>query len=195
MPSSSRRRWLDERGATLDHFERALRSARSSGPGSRAVVQQLVQSYVLAISGQFQGFCRDLHDEAVRHVAGLIPVASLADLVGYELVLGRRLNSGNPNPGNLGADFGRLGLGLWSALGGHEPRIETDRRALESLNVWRNAIAHQDLDPVRLGGRTSLTVLTVRQWRATCDRLTRSLDAVVRAQLVSLGVQAPWPVR
>lgn len=195
MPSSARRYWRDERLVTLDHFERAVAGTRSSGPGSRAAAQQLVHSYVLALSAQFQGFCRDLHDEAVRHIASLIPVAPLADLVGYELVVGRRLSTGNPNPGNLGADFRRLGLDLWDALVSHAPRIETDRHALESLNVWRNAIAHQDLDPVRLGGRASLTILTVRRWRATCDRISRSLDAVVRAQLVSLGVRAPWPVR
>ncbi len=195
MPSSSRRRWLDERGATLDHFERAFTAARTSGPGSRAVAQQLVQSYVLALSAQFQGFCRDLHLEAVQQLVSLIPVAPLAAVLRDDLILGRRLNAGNPNPGNLGADFGRLGLDLWGALTNHDNRAATDRRALESLNAWRNAIAHQDLDPRRLGWQTSLSVVTARRWRTTCDRLSRALDSIVRTHLVWLGVQAPWPVR
>lgn len=195
MPSSARRYWLDERLVTLDHFETALRSARASGPGSRAVAEQLVQSYVLAVSAQFQGFCRDLHDEAVRQFAAQIPLATVAEVVGLELLTGRRLSSGNPNPGNLGADFGRLGLDLWGALTTHDPRVPTDRHALESLNAWRNAIAHQHFDPARLGGSTSLSILTARRWRAACDRISRGLDAVVRAHLVKLGVRAPWPVR
>lgn len=195
MPSISRRRWLDERRVTLDHFERAFAAARIVGPGSKAVAQQLVQSYVLALSAQFQGFCRDLHREAVQRLASLIPLAPLADVVRGELILGLRLNAGNPNPGNLGADFGRLGLSLWDALARHDPRVTTDRRALESLNAWRNAIAHQDLDSARLGGETSLSIVTARGWRRACDRLARTLDAVVRAHLVWLGVRAPWPVR
>ncbi len=195
MPSSSRRRWLDERLATLDHFERALHSARSSGPGSRGVTQQLVQSYAVALSAQFQGFCRDLHDEAVQHLATLIQLTAFAEVVRLDLLMGRRLNTGNPNPGNLGADFGRLGLELWGALTKHDPRVANDRGALESLNVWRNAIAHQDLDPTRLGGRTSLSIATARRWRTSCDRISRALDAVVRTHLVWLGVRRPWPVR
>lgn len=195
MPSSSRQRWLDERRVTLDHFERAFAAALMVGPGSKAVAQQLVQSYVLALSAQFQGFCRDLHREAVQRLASLIPLVPLADVVRDELILGLRLNAGNPNPGNLGADFGRLGLDLWGALVQHDRRVTTDRRALESLNAWRNAIAHQDLDSARLGGQTSLSIVTVRGWRRACDRLSRTLDAVVRAHLVWLGVRVPWPVR
>ena len=32
------------------------------------------------------------------------------------ILFGRKLDHGNPNAGNLGADFGRLGLPFWSAV-------------------------------------------------------------------------------
>ncbi len=44
------------------------------------MAQQLVQTCVLALSAQFQGFCRDLHLEAVRQLVSLIPLAPLAAL-------------------------------------------------------------------------------------------------------------------
>jgi hypothetical protein len=63
---------------------------------------------------------------------------------------------------------------------------------LERLNHWRNAIVHQDLDPAKLGGSTTLRLAHVRQWRRACHRPARSFDAVLRHHLLTQTGVAPW---
>lgn len=60
---------------------------------------------------------RDLHSEPAAHFAREISRAGLAQVALAGLTQGRKLDQGNPNPGNLGAGFSRLGLELWPALG------------------------------------------------------------------------------
>lgn len=176
----------------MDEIEGAHAAVGGASPGRRTATQQINQAYAVLLSSQFQGFCRDLHFEAVDHfVAHLSPGPTQA-VVRSQLLVGRKLDSGNPNPGNLGADYGRLGLDLWPALLDLTPRTAARRRALEALNAWRNAVAHQDFDPSKLGGRVRLQVAQVRGWRAACDGLASSLDSVVRTHLISLVGAAPW---
>lgn len=63
---------------------------------------------------------------------------------------------------------------------------------LEELNEWRNAIAHQDFDPAKLGGTTTLHLRTVRGWRRALNRLALSFDGVMRVHIDSLTHQYPW---
>ena len=60
------------------------------------------------------------------------------------LVQNRKLDSGNPNPGNLGSDFNRFGLEFWDAVDQLDVRNPDRRGELQELNVMRNAIAHHD---------------------------------------------------
>src|SRR5487761_2241061 len=64
--------------------------------------------------------------------------------------------SGNPNSGNLGSDFKRLGIDFWAEVKKLDARNADRLKRLDELNNWRNAIAHQHFDPARLGGRTGL---------------------------------------
>jgi hypothetical protein len=104
----------------------------------------------------------------------------------------RRLDTGNPNPGNIGADFNRLGLSFWDLVEAENARNPSRKVALEELNVWRNAIAHQDFNPAKLGGRTTLLLHEVRAWRNTCDGLARSFDNVMRVYLQAMTGAVPW---
>src|SRR4051812_22747010 len=72
------------------------------------------------------------------------------------LLLDRKLDKGNPNPGNIGPDFNRLGIPFWPSVLSHDRRNERRRNQLEELNAWRNAIAHQDFDPAKLSGNTTV---------------------------------------
>lgn len=192
MPSQSRLRWQTQRLAALDEIEGAHSAVGGKAPGRRAATQQINQAYAVLLSSQFQGFCRDLHFEAVDHLVAHLSPGPTQAVVRSQLLMGRKLDSGNPNPGNLGADFGRLGLDLWPRLHALTPRTAARRRALESLNAWRNAVAHQDFDPAKLGGRKRLQVAQVRAWRAACNGLAGTLDTVVRAQLMALVGVPPW---
>jgi hypothetical protein len=107
------------------------------------------------------------------------------------MVQSRKLNQGNPNPGNLGSDFNRFGLAFWDEVRNLDFRNQARQNRLEKLNLWRNAIAHQDFDPARLGA-TSLRLQTVREWRRACDRLAATFDEVMRQHLQSIIGSSPW---
>lgn len=192
MPSHARRRWSGDRLAALDEIEGAHRAVGGAGRGRRFATQQINQAYAVLLSSQFQGFCRDLHAEAVDHLVVHLTPPPLRSVVREQLTVGLKLSHGNPNPGNLGADFGRLGLDLWPLLSAASPLTTSRQAKLKDLNTWRNAIAHQDLNPVKLGGRTELRLRDVRTWRSACNGLAFAFDAVVRAHLIALVGAAPW---
>lgn len=78
-----------------------------SGAGRRYLTQQLNQAYALLLPSPFQGFCHDLHEESIRHLVAAVGLPVLQATYRNNLMLGRKLDVGNPNPGNLGADFNR----------------------------------------------------------------------------------------
>jgi hypothetical protein len=109
------------------------------------------------------------------------------------LSLPSKVDRGNANPGNLGADFNRFGFGFWPQVDAHHPSNPTRKAALEEMNEWRNAIAHQDFPVAMLrAGRPSLTLAQVQTWRKACDGLARSFVVVLRDHLRSLTGTAPW---
>jgi hypothetical protein len=190
MPSIAYRRWATAGAAALDQVEAAHTAISAAGRGGFAT-RQVNHAYALLLSAEFQGFCKDLHRECVEHLLTAI-AATLHDLVRTQLLLNRLLDRGNPNPGNIGSDFGRFGIKFWREVAAAEPRATGWRQQLEQLNLWRNAIAHNDYDPTKLGSRMVLTVVVVRSWRRACRRLARAFDAVLSAYLrVKVGT-APW---
>jgi hypothetical protein len=141
--------WRTRRRTALDEVAAAHAAIGGTGRGRRFATQQVNHAYAVLLSAQFQGFCRDLHRDAVDHlIVGLPPPTDR--LLKAELLRDRKLQHGNPNPGNLGADLNRLGFDLWPAVLSGEPRAAGWRTRLEQLNAWRNAIAHQDFDPAPL---------------------------------------------
>lgn len=193
MPSASLQRWFAVRAATLADIENAHRSVQGSGLGARAAAQQVNQAYAVLLSAQFQGFCRDLHSECADYL--VVPVADpdLREMLRDNLLFGRRIDRGNPNPGNLGSDFNRLGLAFWALVEARRPENAARRVALEELSDWRNAIAHQDFSASMVrAGRPHLALAQVRGWRKACDGLARAFDEVLRDHVGTLTGSAPW---
>src|SRR4051812_26511381 len=120
MPSLAFQHWSGARSAALDEIENAHRLIGGTGPGRRYATQQINQAYAVLLSSQFQGFCRDLHSECVDLLVTVIANVSMRAISGGNMQDGRKLDTGNPNPGNIGADFGRLGFRFW-------PAVETDQ--------------------------------------------------------------------
>ena len=106
--------------------------------------------------------------------------------------MGRKLERGNPTAGNLGSDFGRLGLDFWTAVNDRNSKNPERQRKLGKLLVWRNAIAHQDFDAAKLDPPPPLRLQTVKGWRAACNALAKEFDTVLRAHLTILVGQPPW---
>jgi hypothetical protein len=184
--------WLLGRAAALDEMEHAHRSVGGTGPGCRYLTQHLNQAYPVLLSSQFRGFCRDLHHEGVQRLVA--PVASTVLGATYQgsLLLGHKLDGGNANPGNIGSDFNSFGFGFWPAVAAHSPRNPHRRAALEELNRWRNAIAHNAFAPEMFkGGRPSLPLDHVQDWRKACGGLARSFDRVLGDYLHSVTGVAP----
>jgi hypothetical protein len=85
------------------------------------------------------------------------------------------------------------GLASWPTVDADSPRNPQRRLALEALNRWRNAIAHNAFTPdMYKGTRVSLHLSEVQEWRKACDGLARSFDNVLREHLHSATGVAPW---
>jgi hypothetical protein len=189
MPSNSLRLWRTTRRRELDEVEAAHGSVGGTGPGRRSATLQLNYSYALLLSAHFQGFCRDLHTEVAEYLARWLTTSSFQRIVRDLILLNRKVDSGNPNPGNLGSDFNRYGLDFWDHVIALSPKNATRRQRLDELNAWRNAIAHQDFARV---GRRSLRLAQVRRWRASCDRLAECFDRVLFSYLQRETGADPW---
>lgn len=141
-------------------------------------------------ASEFQGFCRDLHDEASAQLIAdrLHADPTFASIVRTLLGSGRKLNRGNASWANVCDDFGRLGIPLAIALRGHSPhRYPTWIAAMDRLNNARNAIAHDNR--LQLACCTSiepLTLQTFRRWRNALNAVTRGMDAVLAAYLTDV---------
>ena len=161
------------------------------GPGSRTATQQINQAYAVLLSSHFQGFCRDLHSECADHFVQSVSNPQVRSTLHASLVQNRKLDRGNPNPGNIGADYNRLGLLFWDEVLSVDIRNKGRQDRLEELNKWRNAIAHQDFDPMVLG-TTTLRLRDVRQWRNACNQLATRFDEVMRGWLETANGVSPW---
>jgi hypothetical protein len=191
MPSNSFQLWSEARSRSLDEIETAHASVGGTGPGRRVATQQINQAYAVLLASQFQGFCRDLHSECAEHLIAATPVG-LQEVISGQFSWGRTLDRGNANSGNIGSDFNRFGFDFWASVLASHHQNRRRREYLDELNAWRNAIAHQDFDPERLGGTTVLHLATVRQWRSSLNGLALSFDNFTREHLMSLLRAAPW---
>src|SRR5437773_10063998 len=104
MPSHSLRRWLGQRSDALDEIANAHAQVGGTERGRRFTTQQINHAYAILLSSQFQGFCRDLHSECVEHIISASP-SDLQAVIKTQFHWGRPLDKGNPNTGNIDADY------------------------------------------------------------------------------------------
>ena len=191
MPSVSYRLWVTVRAARLAAVERAHTTIHGTGPGRREATRLLNHAYAVLLAAEFQGYCRELHTEAVTHFAATLPLTQRGMIAGL-FTANRQLDRGNASPATLGSDFARFGMKWWPAVDHLEPDGPALRAEVEQLNAWRNAVAHNDFDPARLGGTIRLKLGMVRRWRATCRRLARVFDRVLADRLLVVTGTPPW---
>lgn len=192
MPSRSLRKWQMTAGRALNEMEAARLAVRGSGRGRRIAMQQMNQAYVILLLSLFQRFCRELHEECVEHLMQQPGLRPYEEILNLRFIEGRKLDSGNPNPGNIGSDFGRLGVRLWPELRQLASRGKVHHEALATLNHWRNAIAHQDFRNPELRGRTTIQRTEIRRWRTACNQLAVDMDKVMYAYLWRITAAPPW---
>lgn len=190
MTSIALERWRTARAERLDELVDAHRLVRRSGPGHRRRCEQITRAYLLAVAAQFQGYCRDVHTEAMLAVVAVAQPARVASQLRVLIGKGRRLGSRNATPGALADDFDRLGLDLWSEMARRDRRTGERRRRLEQLNGWRNALAHENAD--RLQRMGTLTIADVARARITCSAIAATMDRVVADHVVRFTGRRPW---
>jgi hypothetical protein len=173
--------WQTTRRARVDSLVELYGIARGLAADSH--VEQVFFALVLRLAAEFQGFVRDLHDEAVAdvvrrsgsscRVAGLLFMRSMTSK--------RDIDRLNASAATLTADFGRLGFAFWPELGARYRLSDDWRRNLDSLNVCRNAVAHDRssvlADLARRGWGADLT--SVRRWLNSLDELASAMDDIV----------------
>ena len=187
--------WVTHCAARLDQLEQIHAEIRGGGRGRRWYTGQLNRSLLVALVGQFQVYCRDLHDEAIGvyvaeanpHQAGVLETLFKQD---------RKLDRLNPRRSSLGSDFGRLGFDFIPDVRGHGLRTAADLDRLDELVEFRNAIVHgnePEIQSLVTRYETRITLSSYRRFRQTLDRLVRIMDTVVATELAAnLRVQRPW---
>lgn len=196
VPSDALARWQDERCGVLDSLEAVHEHVTGKRRGRQTATEHLNLALFVRLAAEFQGFCRDLHDDAAIVVAD-----SLADEYGARvpvllsaLVRGRKLDVGNAGPGNIGNDFGNLGMSLWPDVYNRYPtRGRKWHTVLDRLNDVRNAIAHSDSAKLEQVKRLQpLTLATFRRWRGSLNTAAYGFDKVVAAYLSYLTGTTAW---
>jgi len=191
MPSKSLIRWNGKRADALDEIVNAHAMVGGTERGRRFATQQINYAFTALLSSQFQGFCRDLHSECIDQIVSIIP-DQLQGFLRLELIWNRSLSRGNPHLGAIGSDFNRLGLDFWAEVYALDSRNQRRRELLQELIEWRNAIAHQDFDPVALGGNFNLHLARVKVWRSSVDSLARFFDRAMYNYLHGLLKVTLW---
>lgn len=196
MPSTALKWWRSDAKNALDDMLAVHRSVGGRGPGRRYATAQVNNLYAVLLSSQFQNFCRRLHSEASISFANAIPAIARSAVL-LRFTVGRKLETGNPNAGNIGSDFGWFGLKFWDVVKASPKYRTTDLERLRHLNLWRNAISHHDFAgddfvSAGFGGRVSLRLHEVTRWRQACSQLAEIFDQVVEAQLFNLTASPPW---
>jgi hypothetical protein len=117
MPSIAYATWRSSRAKALNEIASGHAAVSGTRRGRRFRTQQFNHAYAVLLAAQFQGFCRDLHDECVDHIlARLAPPPALQKVIQAELSRGRLLDRGNAQPSSIGADFGRFDITLWDEV-------------------------------------------------------------------------------
>jgi hypothetical protein len=153
---------------------------------------------VVRLATEFQGYARDLHDEAIAFLAITATSGNqaLASILQVGMASDRMLNRGNVGKDVLAKDFARIGMIFWPALEMQArqlvPQWKTDLRQITEM---RNSIVHEDrvqLLRLRAGG-LALNRPLVQRWQGSIDQLAATMDDVVGSYLGALlGVPQPW---
>jgi hypothetical protein len=191
MPSQSLKRYRRERAERLDPIAGTHAAVGGTSRGRRYATQQINHAYVVLLSSEFQGFCRELYLEAVEALVSEVE-PRLQDVVRANFKHAIQLKRSNAQPSSIGSDFGRLLLPIWDRLRLVDARTGRRLEHLEAMNRWRNAIAHQDFSDPRLSGATAVNLTEVRQWRSSCNVLARQMDRATYDALEALLGTPPW---
>jgi hypothetical protein len=171
------------RSCRLPRLDRLLAAHPSTAGSSTdpAVAQELTEALVLRLAAEFQGFCRDLHDDVVKAILVVVapPTSPVRTLLLNGLTVGRGLGRRSADPKTIAEDFGRLGYDLWGLLGDGRPdSARAWREGLRLLHRMRNGLIHDDRAGISEAEAAGwpLSIDTVWAWRNLLDELASAMQ-------------------
>jgi hypothetical protein len=196
MPSQSLTTWTNTRLSLLNAYDAECAAKFALAPVPN-VAEEMLRGYVMLLSANLQGFCRDLYTECLMLVtvnAATLPMMGFIEAMGSA---GQELNRANPKWKSIRSDFDRFGFDVGVALriaaaatgGVTVPVHQLQLHHLAELNEWRNYAAHAMASPP---GGVSLTLARVTGWKNSCNGIATRLDDVMYNQLSSLIGTGPW---
>jgi hypothetical protein len=192
MPSPALTAWSTSSAAALSQLQTAHRSMGGTRAGRRTNTLQLNYAYVLLLCAHFQAYCRGLHSNAAQLLVEAID-PGIGAVLDANLSFRRQLDSGNAQPAAIGVDFNRFELEFWAVVEAADARNAARRRKLETLNAWRNAIAHHDIDSRRASLHPrEVTLAACNTWHSALDGLAKSFDRALAGHLATLVGARPW---
>jgi hypothetical protein len=197
MTSTALRAWRSQRAERLDRLVSAHATVGGSGPGRRWLTEELNHALVLRLATEFQGFARDLHDEASDAIASALSagVPERGETLIALFSTTRRLNRGNASPDVLAHDFGLFGMRLWEDLQQRFPtRASQWQERLLLLNSARNGLAHADTQRIEkvVNAGWPPTLQSVRRWRSTLEALSTGIDHATGEHLDRVFGSRAW---
>lgn len=188
MASAALTRWQGDRLPRLDQVDAQCATLLAMVPPP-PLAEEVLQGYVMLLSGHFQGFCRDLYTECVGACRLVMP-PGVQPAAQAQFLTELRLNSGNPTVENIRKDFERFAITL--DLPADDPLNVTRVTHLGHLNHWRNTTAHQKAATAPPGIPPVLLLSDVRNWKRSCDGLATSLDHIMEGELGRMLGTPPW---
>lgn len=196
MSSRALQEWRTSRATGLDNLVSIHGLMTNGKPGRQWLTEELNHALITRLSAEFQGFCRDLHDEAIDALVTEKTVQSdaIRQVFRSRIESGRDLDSKNAQPGSLGNDFARLGMTLWDDLYDCYPHKGKRWNAqLTRLNDARNAIAHNSPHKLlAVAAQQPLTLGSYRRWKTMLNEMSYGLDKVTGSYLKKLTGVRPW---
>ncbi len=195
MSSAALQDWQSVRSQGLDSLMAVHSTVTGGRQGRQWATEQLNHAVILRLASEFQGFSRDLHNEAITFIldVGVTANPAIETILRANLEFGRKLDQGNSNRSTLGNDFVRLGLPIVQEIKASSAINRRRLDGLDRLNNARNAIAHNN--PTQLAEVRVVQPLTMRSakaWRRNLNGLTAAMDRHVGAYLKDLTGQQPW---
>jgi hypothetical protein len=196
MTSPALDAWRSSRLVRLDRMLAAHPDSACS-PTDPALAREWSDALVLRLAAEFQGFCRDLHDNVIVVLIGEIALHSreLSAMLATSLLAGRGLDRRSADPKTIGDDFERVGSDLWASLAARRPgAVQGWREGLNLLHRARNGVAHDDADAlvaVETAG-WPVQLPTVRRWRNLLDEFATALDHEIVLDISELVGRNPW---
>lgn len=195
MTSPALTTWQSSRLSRLDRLI-ALHPDSAGSTTDPAVAEEWTQALVLRLSSEFQGFCRDLHNDLARTIARALTGwdEKTRSLVFAGLTRGRALEQKSASAETIRADFDRLSVDLLLLLSTHPRAGPQWTGELGQLHRARNGVVHDDPDKIKKlkkEGR-ELSLATVIRWRNWVDGLVEAMDDVTSSRMSELFGMIRW---